>query len=56
MITPEEKLRILIKYLEQEKGYEEAHKLIDRAEMEYAVMKTNYNLVHRHSFIPEDAR
>lgn len=46
-IPPEKKLHILTKLLEQEYGYDKAHQLIDRAEIEYAVLETNKVLEKR---------
>lgn len=46
-ISDKELLQLLIKTLEQELGYDTAHKLIDRAEIEYAIMKTNQVLERR---------
>ena len=42
-----EQNQILYKLLEQEQGYDAAHELINRANMEYAVMKTNEKLERR---------
>lgn len=41
------RLQLITKLLEQEYGYEQAHKLIDRAELEYAIMETNKVLERR---------
>ena len=46
-ISDKELLQLLIKLLEQEYGYDTAHKLINRAEMEYAIIKTNQVLEKR---------
>lgn len=46
-ISDKELLQLLIKTLEQELGYDTAHKLIDRVQMEYAVLKTNEVLEKR---------
>ena len=40
-------MMLLYKLLEQEQGYDAAHELINRANMEYAVMKTNEKLERR---------
>lgn len=42
-----EQNQILYKLLEQEQGYDAAHEIINRANMEYAVMKTNEKLERR---------
>lgn len=42
-----EQNQILYKLLEQEQGYDAAHEIINRANMEYAVMKTNEVLERR---------
>lgn len=42
-----EEIQILIKLLEQKLGYQYAHELIDRAKMEYAILKTNLVLEKR---------
>lgn len=42
-----EQNQILYKLLEQEQGYDAAHDIINRANMEYAVMKTNEKLERR---------
>ena len=42
-----EQNQILYKLLEQEQGYDAAHELINRANMEYAVIKTNEKLERR---------
>lgn len=39
--------QILCKLLEQEHGYHTAHELINKANLEYAVMKTNEYLERR---------
>ena len=41
------RLQLLTKLLEQELGYEYAHNLIDRAELEYAIIETNKVLERR---------
>lgn len=46
-ISDKELLQLLIKMLEQEYGYDTAHRLINRAEMEYAILKTNQVLEKR---------
>lgn len=46
-ISDKELLQLLIKLLEQEYGYDTAHRLINRAEMEYAILKTNQVLEKR---------
>jgi len=46
-ISDKELLQLLIKLLEQEYGYDTAHKLIDRAQMQYAILKTNQVLEKR---------
>lgn len=42
-----EQNQILYKLLEQEQGYDAAHDIINRANLEYAVMKTNEKLERR---------
>ena len=42
-----EQNQILYKLLEQEQGYDAAHAIINRANLEYAVMKTNEKLERR---------
>lgn len=42
-----EQNQILYKLLEQEQGYDAAHEIINRANLEYAVMKTNEKLERR---------
>ena len=42
-----EQNQILYKLLEQEQGYDVAHEIINRANMEYAVLKTNEKLERR---------
>ena len=42
-----EQNQILYKLLEQEQGYDAAHEIINRANIEYAVMKTNEKLERR---------
>lgn len=46
-ISDKERLQLLVKILEQELGYDYAHRLIDRSEMEYAIMRTNLVLEKR---------
>ena len=46
-ISDKELLQLLINLLEQEYGYDTAHKLIDRAQMQYAILKTNQVLEKR---------
>ena len=46
-ISDKELLQLLINLLEQEYGYDTAHKLINRAEMEYAILRTNEVLERR---------
>ena len=46
-ISDKELLQLLIKILEQEYGYDTAHRLINRAQMEYAILKTNQVLEKR---------
>lgn len=46
-IPAEEELHLVIKLLEAAEGYEFAHDLINRARMQYAVMKTNEVLERR---------
>ena len=41
------KLQMLTKLMEQELGYEYTHQLIDRAELEYAIIETNKVLERR---------
>ena len=42
-----EENQILTKMLETELGYVDAHRIIDRAKMEYTIMKTNLALEKR---------
>jgi len=42
-----EQNQILYKLLEQEQGYDAAHEIINRANLEYAVIKTNEKLERR---------
>ena len=46
-VPDKEMIQMLTKILEQEYGYADAHKLIDKAVMEYAIMKTNQVLEKR---------
>lgn len=46
-ISDKELLQLLLKIIENEFGYDTAHYLIDRAKMEYAIMKTNEVLERR---------
>lgn len=46
-ISDKELLQLLIKTLEQELGYDTAHRLINRAQMEYAILRTNEVLERR---------
>lgn len=46
-IPPKAKLEVLTKVMEQELGYEYTHNLIDKAEMQYAILETNKVLERR---------
>ena len=46
-ISDKELLHLLVKILENDYGYDTAHKLINQAKKEYAIYKTNQVLEHR---------
>ena len=46
-VPDKEMIQMLTKILEQEYGYVDAHRIIDKAAMEYAIMKTNQVLERR---------
>ena len=46
-VPDKEMIQMLTKILEQEYGYIDAHRIIDKAVMEYAIMKTNLALEKR---------
>lgn len=46
-VPDKEMIQMLTKILEQEYGYIDAHRIIDKAAMEYAIMKTNLALEKR---------
>lgn len=43
-ITPYMREQLLIKLLEQQCGYDKAHKLIERTEFEYAMIMNSSNI------------
>ena len=43
-ITPYIREQLLIKLLEQQCGYDKAHKLIERTELEYAMIMNSSNI------------
>lgn len=43
-ITPYMREQLLIKLLEQQCGYDKAHKLIERTELEYAMIMNSSNI------------
>lgn len=46
-ISDKELLQLLMKIIENEFGYDTAHKLINQAQKEYAIYKTNQVLERR---------
>ena len=46
-LTPYRQIQLLHKIIEQDHGYEEAHKIISQAELEYAAIMNSSNIETR---------